>query len=377
MRIGISIMTGGTQNVWNNGLVQNIYHLATLMEAIPFVERVFLLNCGAVNEHPPGTDEIGKNIPLIPLNEASDHIDVVIEQGGAIDPEWSRRFRARGGKVVLHICGQPYASLIEPTVFNRQGFFVDPERFDEVWLLAKDVVFAGMIGTIHRCPVYEVPYLWSPRFLDRTIMRDASGAPTFGYRPGSLARGSVRPAIFEPNISPFKMGLIPMLICDTIERRNPGLIGRVNLMNSLMMSEQRGFVAFMQNLDLYRAGKVEIANRDYFAHVMGRGANLVVSHQITWSQNYLYLDALHGGYPLVHNSPFFRDFGYYYEGSDVEAGAAALSRAVTDHDRNLDAYRRNGMVAIEYLSPTRRANIDNYARRLVSLSHDRGCWRAA
>jgi hypothetical protein len=111
--------------------------------------------------------------------------------------------------------------------------------------------------------------------------------------------------------------------------------------------------------------------------VMGRGANLVVSHQITWSQNYLYLDALHGGYPLVHNSPLFRDFGYYYEGSDVEAGAAALSRAATDHDRDLDAYRRNGMVAIEYLSPTRRANIDNYARRLVSLSHDRGCWRAA
>ena len=45
---------------------------------------------------------------------------------------------------------------------------------------------------------------------------------------------------------------------------------------------------------------------------MARGANIVVSHQLDCPQNYLYLDTIYGGYPLIHNSLHFSDIGYYY-----------------------------------------------------------------
>jgi hypothetical protein len=368
MRIGVSLMTGNSQHVWNNGLVQNIYHFVKLLESIPFVESVCLLNCGDRDDHPHGLDEEGRRIPLLSLADAFHHVDVAIEMGGAIDMEWIRRLRHRGGKVIQHLCGQPYVALIEPTVFKRDGFFLDPERFDEIWILTKDMPFASMLETIYRCPVREVPYLWSPRFLEQTIEKDEEGNRKFGYRPGSLKPGSVCPSIFEPNLSPIKMGLIPVLICEAIQRRRPDLIGRMVLHNSDRMLEHLSFVYFMQNLEIYRSGKSLLVARDYFAHVMGREFNLVVSHQINCPQNYLYLDALYGGYPLIHNSILFKDAGYFYPESDVEAGAEAFLHAVEHHDRDFADYQRRGQRAIDALSPIGPDNLSAYARLLISLT---------
>jgi hypothetical protein len=44
MRIGISIITTPGHNIWNNGIGQNVYHLANTLARIPFVEKVFLIN---------------------------------------------------------------------------------------------------------------------------------------------------------------------------------------------------------------------------------------------------------------------------------------------------------------------------------------------
>jgi len=366
MRIGISILASSGQNIWNNGLWQNIFHLVRCLGALPMVSKVVLVNCGDVDEHPAGLDELGQSVELVWQNDATDLIDIAIEMGGALDPEWIRRFRARGGKVVFHPCGQPYAALIESTIFTRQGFFGEPERCDEVWLLPKDAKFAAMIRTVHRCPVHIAPYLWAPIFLELTAVTMQGD---FGYRSGMITPGSVQPAIFEPNLSPIKMGLIPMQICDVAERLSPGLVAKVHFMNGDKSLNQRTFIAFMQNSCLYQAGKNIIAARDFFAHVMARGANLVVSHQLDCEQNYLYLDALYGGYPLIHNSPMFRDVGYYYDASDVGAGAQALLRAVATHDRDFDLYMKNARSVISSLSPCARPNLDAYARMLIALTN--------
>ena len=66
--------------------------------------------------------------------------------------------------------------------------------------------------------------------------------------------------------------------------------------------------------------------------------DVVVSHQWDNELNFLYLDVLHARYPLVHNSPYFKECGYYYEGHDIEAGAAALEQALRHHDNNIVEY---------------------------------------
>jgi len=367
MRVGVSIMTGDKQHVWNNGLTQNIYHFVTLLSQIPFVEAVYLINCGDRPTHPQGSDDEALRFPIITQAEASDVVDVAIEMGGAIDVEWIRRFRFQGGKFVIHQCGQPYVALIEPTVFNREGFFIEAARCEEIWLLAKDMIFAPMLRTIHRCPVNEVPYLWSPRFLEQTVQRGPNDEPLYGYRRGGLKTGTARPAIFEPNISPIKMGLIPQMICDVAARQAPGVIDYVTYLNGDGKIEHPTYVCFMQSMRTYQDGKVQIIGRDYFSHVMGRGCNMVVSHQLHCPQNYVYLDALYGLYPLIHNSVMFKDVGYYYEDSDIVGGAKLFLDAVEGHDENLEDYAKRAGAMIASLSPTSPVNINHYARRLLSL----------
>jgi hypothetical protein len=377
MRIGISIITHSGHNVWNNGIGQNVYHLASLLESIPFVERVMLLNCGDQAEPPGDSGKIGRRFPLVSFRDAVDVIDIAIEMSGGLDTELVARFRARGGKIAFHNCGQPYAALIEPPVFKRSGFFSDAERCDEVWLLPKDRPYTAMMRAIHRCPIFEVPYLWSPVFLEETIARLRQNGQQFGYRPGTLAAAPLLPAILEPNSSPLKTGIIPLMICEELERRDSSAISHVHFVNGTHMAGQIGFVFLVENSELFKAKKISISPRDYFSFVMARGANAVISHQINWPQNYLYLDAVFGGYPLIHNSTHFSDIGYYYPESDIQAGVDVLQLAHREHDRNLDDYRARGNRAIEALSPANPRNRDAYARRLIALSQAPKKGRAA
>jgi hypothetical protein len=223
-----------------------------------------------------------------------------------------------------------------------------------------------MMRSIHRCPIIDVPYLWAPLFLEHTVSIFAAEGFEFGYKPGSLTPGNVNPAIFEPNLSPRKCGLVPFLICETAQHANPDLLGQVRFLNSLQMKDQRTFSFLIDNSSLFRNKKVSIEQRDYFAKVMGQGSNVVVSHQIECSQNYLYLDALSGNYPLIHNSEIFKDVGYYYPESDIAAGHQQILTAIKEHDANLVDYQSRSQTMIDQVSPHNRANRDTYARLLLN-----------
>jgi hypothetical protein len=100
---------------------------------------------------------------------------------------------------------------------------------------------------------------------------------------------------------------------------------------------------------------------------MVQHADAVVSHQWQNDQNYSYLDALYGNYPLVHNSPWLRDAGYYYPDFDIGAGTDQLLQAVRGHDAQLDDYRARSQRMLDAIDPLHQANIDGYAQRLLHL----------
>ncbi len=369
MRVGISIQSDSGRNVVNSDPLQAIYNLAHLMRKIAFVEDVFLLNCDDSEGYPDGVREFASGFALAKPGEVVDNLDIVINTGANIDMEWIRRFWARGGKIAYHVGSQPYAALVEKTMFDRDDTFVEPERCDEVWLTPDSRQFRAMVEAIYRCPTYEVPYLWSARFLEETIRQASESESSFGYVAGQLTAGELRPAIFEPNLSPTAMALIPLLICEEVQRQRPGSVTSVDLVNGEHMCSQLSFIFFMRNLHIYNSERVRIHGFDCIANVMTRTANLVVSHQIERPQANLYFEALHGTYPLVHNSQFFSDVGYYYHQSDVQAGASAMFQALRNHDLDLVDYSRKARAKINQASPEASANIDWYARRLILLSH--------
>jgi hypothetical protein len=374
MRIGISVITHAGQNIWENGLGQNAVFLARLFRAIPFVESVVFLDCGDQAALPPQAAEAAAEFPLMSPRQATDLIDVAIEMGGALDVEWLDLIRARGKRVVYMRCGLSYVSITEPNVFARGGHGARPDRCDEVWILPMDAAFQPLLRTLHRCPAEVVPYIWSPIFLERAIAAIEAHGLHFGFRPPGKG---LRAAMFEPNVSVVKASPIPMLICDEAYRRDPAAVAWLNALNTRHMVEHPTFNFLAQSLDMVRDHKAVFLAREEFGAFMAQHADMVVSHQWQNAQNYVYLDALWGGYPLIHNSPWIADLGYYYEGFDIDAGAAQVLTAQRTHAAHLADYTARARAFIATLDPAARANRDAYARALLRATAPREAGEAA
>lgn len=376
MRIGISVLTHAGQNIWENGMGQNVLFLARLLQRIGFVESVTLIDAGDQPSMPPQVDLAAMGLAFGRARELTDALDVVIEMAGALDVQWLSYFRACGGRVVFHCVGQPFAALAEPIVFTDKGHFSKPERCDEVWLLPKDEAFAPMMRTMHRCPVFEVPYLWSPQFLAQRVAEVEAAGHRFGYTPRTAQQPGFRVAIFEPNISVVKSSSVPMLICDGAYRADPAAVTSMQVLNTLHIKDHPTMLYLANSLDIVRQHKAIFHGRHDFAGFMVQFADAVVSHQWQNDQNYSYLDALYGNYPLVHNSPWLRDAGYYYPDFDIAAGAAQLQQAVRNHDRQLDDYRARSQRVFDAVDPLNPANVDGYAQRLLNLVGGNAAFRA-
>ncbi|WP_260464056.1 DUF2827 domain-containing protein [Burkholderia sp. Bp8963] len=372
------MLTHAGQNIWENGVGQNVVYLARLLRALPFVDEVLLLNCGDQSSLPGDVEADGTGFRLIAPRDATDLIDVAIEMAGGLDVGWLDHLRAKGKKVVYHCCGQPYTALIEPTIFGTSGYFSRSERCDEIWTLPRDRCFRRMLESLYRCPVYDVPCLWEPEFLERraaSLRRDH--AIEFGYRPRlrkEYTFRSLRVAVLEPNISVTKVCSIPMLICDSAFRANEDAVAELHLLNTIQIKDHPTFVHLANSLDLTKQGKVRFEQRHDFAGYMSQFGDAVVTHQWQHDQNTLYLDALHGGYPLIHNSAWLESVGYYYPDSDIPSGACRLVEASRNHDENFDCYRRSATAFLARLSPLHAMNLDAYARSLLRLTsvRDRG-----
>ncbi|KIG05781.1 Protein of unknown function DUF2827 [Burkholderia sp. MR1] len=374
IRIGISIVTHEGQNIWQNGLGQNVIFFAEALQKLPFVESISLIDVGDQHVLPPQVDTNAKGLRIMRTEDAADAVDVVFEMGGALDTQWLDLMRARGKKVVYYCCGQPYVGLIEAPVFEKPVHVMRPDRYDEIWLMPKDRLSVPLMRSLHRCDVHLIPFIWHPQFLEQRIAEVNEHGLQYGYQPRSDASMApeqkpqgFRVAIFEPNISVVKTSSIPMLICEEAYRADQSSVSAMHALNTLHMKDHPTLNHLANSLDIVKAGKAIFHARNDIAGFMAQFSDAVVSHQWGNDQNYLYLDVLYGGYPLIHNSPWMRDAGYYYPGFDAQEGGRQLLLAAREHDSSLADYRARAQRVIDAVNPFNQANLDAFADRLLNL----------
>jgi len=80
MRIGISVLSHRGQNIWQNGLGQNVIFLAELFQRLPIVQSVLLIDVGDQGAMPPQVDLASRNIRLLSAHEATDEVNVIIRR---------------------------------------------------------------------------------------------------------------------------------------------------------------------------------------------------------------------------------------------------------------------------------------------------------
>lgn len=375
LRIGISLFVRpgappaeaaqSPQSLWENGIFQNCLFLAMLLRRVPGVGEVVLVAGGGGSPADAQAFLGEAPVPMIDMAAAGVRLDVMVEMSAQLGREWALAFRQRGGKLVSMRVGHDYVIDVERMLFDRpHALLVNGTPYDAVWTLPQYAASgAPYYASALRAPVRIVPHLWSPVVLERALQALPPGH-AFGYRPG---RRRWRIGLFEPNVCLVKTSFIPLLVCEAAHRANPHITERVQACNTFHMKAQPAFIGFAAALDIVRHGLVGFEGRHPTWQVLPMHCDAIVSHQWENAQNYLYYEALHGGYPLIHNSHLIGDCGYRYHDFDCEEGGQALLRAFAGHDENLAAYRATARRFLATLDPEAESNVRAYGAALELL----------
>lgn len=370
-KVGISITVADDTSIWSNGLNQNLAFLVQLLRQVPQVGEVCLINAGQAESLPAtlGFGDLG--VRLVKPADVTHEIDLVIEMGASLPLEWLRHVRALGTRIVTFLVGHSYPAQAEVPIFERSGgpaFIGTP--WHELWTLPQyEKTSVPLLRTVGRVPVHLMPHIWSPMFLDQQIQDLERQGHSFGFRP-QASRPGWRAAIFEPNISVAKCCFIPMLACDHAYRTEPRAMDFMMVMNSFHMKDHPTFNRMATHLNLTRDGKATYEPRLAFAECMStHKMDAVVAHQWENAQNYLYYDALYGGYPLIHNSDFLKaeGMGFHYPGFEAIQGGQCLLQAWHQPPAFWDDYRRRAQAYLKKRSPLDEHNIRAFAQRIDAL----------
>lgn len=355
LRIGIALdLSDKAPGLWDGDALQAASFLAMALNGSPLVEGCVALDTGS------GTHaEARSPLPLMAWQEAIQRLDLIIEVGTNLPEPWARDFTAKGGAVVAQRIANDLVSDGESMAFARPaGPLPAPNFYREVWVWPAHAASCGSyLHYTTLTPVHVVPHLWSPAILEHA-------APAWAYTPG---RAAWRLAILEPNRSSVAACHMPMMLCDAAFRRQPKAVESLCIANSAHLLDGAHFGHFADSLDLVRQGRTQFYDAIPAHATLGARADALISHHWGSTLSYRHYEALHGGFPLIHNSGWLGDCGYRYTDFDPEDGADRLLDALRHHDRDLEAYQAKARLFLATLDPGASAQVHAYEQRLTAL----------
>ncbi len=362
--VTIFIQAGGELGLFENGLRQNVLFLYQLFRAAPDCARVLLLNHGdgEAGEIPAALGVAREDI--VRTAEVMDALDYVIVIGAAMDRETVMALKARGCRIIAYKGGNGAvismeAIIAKPPRADAERYF-DHDYYDAVWMTPQHLAtYRGWCEMIYRRPVREVPQIWSPLLIEAlpapARARGRSRPPACGWRIG----------ILDPNVTVMKTSHLPMLACEVAYRRDPAAFSAIYVTNGWPHRENAHFSSFTLSLTASRDGVMTLEPRFVGLEFIADHCDAVVTHHWENGLNYLYYEVLWGNYPLVHNSGFLREHGYYYPDFDAEAGGRALLTAIAEHPERQAEHAARNRELFERLDPTAPANIALHERLLA------------
>jgi hypothetical protein len=201
------------------------------------------------------------------------------------------------------------------------------------------------------------PYVWDPTILTR------EGVKIIDWVPPADPKKQVF-VIMEPNISFQKCATIPLMILEKWYRefgKKSGWEGEVVIISG----DRADSVAhFRENLkatfDLQKDGRIKLQGRMTIVDTMTQWPSATfVLHNYNNEFNYMTMELLWCGFPVLHNSPSWDSFGYFYKDADL-AGASQQIELVQNNHRNIrEVYRSHANLLAWRYSPY---NPDVHAR---------------
>tara|TARA_B000000475_G_scaffold166871_1_gene134317 strand:- start:1475 stop:2491 length:1017 start_codon:yes stop_codon:yes gene_type:complete len=201
----------------------------------------------------------------------------------------------------------------------------------------------------HSSIVYNIDYVWicpdcePTKYFYQSLFNASVSIAPFIWKPDNL---TINPFIqkdydkchkkdiyiIEPNINVLKQSLIPILIVNELWKKNPHSFNKLYIISGNNYNENKFFQDhFLPKLEVLHGKN----NKTYFCprapiNDIFKLPGVLLSHQENLGLNYIYLEALYLKIQWVHNSPFFKDSGYYYEDKNIYQGVEMLESALKE-----------------------------------------------
>jgi hypothetical protein len=210
-----------------------------------------------------------------------------------------------------------------------------PFKNRETWVSPQYFRFKDYIETLSRTNVKRLPYIWDPMILQKFD-------EGFHKQPMKVSQENFgKIAIVEPNLNVIKNCMVPISICEMAYDKNKDLIKEIYCFGSKHMDKNTVFVNYVKGLNIHKNKVISYEARyPIFKMFKNNVANTIVSTQLYNEQNYVYFEALFYKRLLIHNSPMFKEVGYYYPDMNVNVGSDQLLDAIKNFDQvaHVDAY---------------------------------------
>ena len=323
-----------------NGLFQNVFILYKLFDAMGYAPIL------VVNDKPREIERVPtilRHVRMITVEEILKSpipIHLYLEIGMSVDPSLRRLFRTAGAKVAKLYLGNILNIDTETPMFYPGMHFAHHVvgEIDEIWVsphYKQHEEYAAVLNHVEPVPksMKIAPYVWDPCILTLDGTRNLRWRPRLPTETETLV-------ILEPNISFQKSALIPIMIAERNYRMNKRPLEVIVGNGDRLMKNPFFLETIFNNLELVKDNKITFSGRHDIPSIMRDYPHAIgICHQWNNQYNYMTLEYLIAGFPVIHNAPDWSDVGYFYKGHSVSEGAAALLRAQKYHATSLERYR--------------------------------------
>lgn len=285
------------------------------------------------------------------------NVDVLLELGVALSQEQRLKLRDMfATKVVVMRLGNSYWMDLENILFKPNEVTDGPvvSGADQVWISPHFELTKQYHEALNQCSAQICPFLWDSTFISQETINFPKGPLRDIY-------------VMEPNINVVKNALIPLCVISEVFKKDPELFGKATILNGLHFNDKplflRNIIANLPGTSS-RLDKVFFSGRYSFNQVFANPGILLGFHYQN-GLNYLYNEALYSGVPLVHNSEFMQEIGYYYSEFDIKGAAVQVENAlgVGFNQKQINENR----AFLERFSPNNREVQSAYNSLLYSL----------
>jgi len=332
-KLKIGITTRDEMSIWSNGLDQNIYFLYKMLEDMNYAPSLISESYGA------------KKLLDISVEQADIYsikkFDIILEVAHPLSDKLTNYYNSLGKPLISIKYGNNFMLDLERYIkknsesANMATGTNLPFRNREIWVSEQFYKFKDYIEVLTRSKVKIIPYIW-----DSSILRMHDGG--FHNQDMLVKKEDFKKiAIVEPNMNVLKNCMVPLAICDMAYDKNKESIKEVYCFGAKSLEKNNVFLNYIKYLNIHKDKVASYEARYPFYKVFKDNlANTIVSTQLFNEQNYVYLETLFYKRLLIHNSPLFKDVGYYYPEFNINIGSDQLLDAIQNFDqvKHIESY---------------------------------------